>query len=71
MDLSMAVKISGFANEYGFMHTTSSPLYSKSNGLAEIMVKNVKWILKKNKDSYKALMDYRNTAIQGLGHSLA
>ena len=60
-----------FVNEYGFMHTTSSPLYPKSNGQAERMVQTVKRILKKNKDPYKALMDYRNTEIQGLGQSPA
>lgn len=35
------------------------------------MVQTAKRILKKNKDPYKALMDYRNTEIQGLGKSPA
>ncbi|XP_055998895.1 uncharacterized protein K02A2.6-like [Ostrea edulis] len=60
-----------FTKEYGFTHTTSSPLYPKSNGQAERMVQTVKRILKKNKDPYIALMDYRNTEIQGLGKSPA
>ncbi|XP_062594195.1 uncharacterized protein K02A2.6-like [Saccostrea cucullata] len=58
-----------FTKEYGFIHTTSSPLYPKSNGQAERMVQTVKRLLKKNTDPYKALMDYRNTEIQGLGQS--
>lgn len=60
-----------FAKEYAFVHSTSSPLYPRSNGQAERMVQTAKRILKKNKDPYKALMDYRNTEIQGLGKSPA
>ena len=35
------------------------------------MVQTVKRILKKNRNPYKALMDYPNTQIQGLGQSPA
>ena len=36
-----------FAKEWGFQHTTSSPHYPRSNGLAESSVKVVKGLMKK------------------------
>lgn len=54
-----------FADKYGFKHTTSSPNYPKSNGLAESTVKIVKSLLKKckqdNTDPYTALLNFRNS----------
>jgi len=55
-----------FAKEYGFQHTTSSPTYAQSNGQAERTVQTVKSLLKKSKDPYLALLDYRNTEITDL-----
>ena len=53
-----------FKKEYGIQHTTSSPLYPQSNGLAEKAVQST-MILKKCKeageDPYLALLDLRNT----------
>ena len=60
-----------FAKEYGFVHTTSSPLYPQSNGQAERTVQTVKRLLKKSRDPYQSLMDYRNTQIEGIGFSPA
>ncbi|CAG2204333.1 unnamed protein product [Mytilus edulis] len=55
-----------FAKDYGFQHLTSSPTYAQSNGQAERTVQIIKSLLKKSKDPYKSLLDYRNTAITEL-----
>ncbi|XP_033753195.1 uncharacterized protein K02A2.6-like [Pecten maximus] len=55
-----------FGREYGFTHTTSSPYHAQSNGLAERMVQTVKRLLLKAKDPFLALLEYRNTRIDGV-----
>ena len=50
-----------FAKEYGFIHITTSPHFPQANGQAERFVQTVKNLIKKSKDPYKALLDYRNT----------
>ena len=50
-----------FANEYGFLHITSSPHFPKSNGEAEASVKTLKSILMKCEDPYRGLLLYRTT----------
>ena len=50
-----------FLREWGIVHKTSSPYYPQSNGLAERMVQTVKRLLKKSKDPYLALLNYRTT----------
>ena len=61
-----------FAEEYGFEHTTSSPLYQKANGNAEKGVEIVKRLLKKaaetKSDPYLALWTYRSSPL-GCGAS--
>jgi hypothetical protein len=64
-----------FAREWDFIVVTSSPLYPKSNGMAERAVQTSKNILKKayeeNTDMYYALLQYRNTPITGVDRSPA
>ena len=59
---------SNFAQSYGFKHTTSSPYYPQSNGLAESAVKIAKRILRQQ-DPCLAIMVYRSTPVESIGHS--
>ena len=63
-----SAKCTQFANNWEFLHTTSSPNYPKSNGLAESYVKIVKTILRKSLDSgevfMKNLLIYRTSPLQ-------
>ncbi len=60
-----------FVQEWEFTHVTSSPLYPRSNGMAERNVQTMKSIMKKSKDPYFALLEYRTTPIDGIGLSPA
>ena len=57
-----------FATEWDFRHTTSSPYYPQSNGLAENAVKIVKNLIRKSQQSgqdvYRALQIYRSTPLE-------
>lgn len=59
-----------FAESWGFTHTTTSPHYSQSNGLAEKYAQIAKHILDKakaeNKDPYLSLLEYHNTPVDNL-----
>ena len=61
-------------NAYHVSHTTSSPHYPQSNGLAEKFVQVVKSLFYKareeGKDLYKCLMIYCNTPLSGSLQSL-
>ena len=52
-----------FATSYGFTQTTSSPRYRQTNGEAERAVRTLKEILKKNDDTYLALLTQRTTPL--------
>ena len=60
-----SVEFQTFASDYQFKHKTSSPRYPRSNGMSEKSVQTAKRLLIKakedNRDSYLALLDYRNT----------
>ncbi|KAK7101996.1 hypothetical protein V1264_020291 [Littorina saxatilis] len=60
-----------FAKEWNFVHTTSSPYYPKSNGLAENAVKQAKQLLNKSKkdgsDMMLGLLNLRNTPRDAMG----
>lgn len=60
-----------FSRSYGFFHSTSSPLYPQSNGEDERAVQTIENLLKKVQDPYKALLNYRNTPLDGIGLSPA
>ena len=60
-----------FSSEYGFEHVTSSPRFPQSNGQAERTVQTVKNLIRKAEDPFRALLDYRNTPIDGLEMSPA
>ena len=60
-----------FAVTWGFTHTTSSPRYPQSNGMAERSVQTVENLLKKAKmvgqDPYLVLLAFRSTTVDDLG----
>ena len=62
-----------FAKDYGFEHDPSSPGLSESNGMAESAVKAAKRLMRKcaaeKSDPYKAILELRNTPIQGINLS--
>ena len=64
-----------FCKNYGVTHKTSSPGHSRANGKAEAAVKAAKTLLKKchddGSDPHLALLELRNTPIQGIGLSPA
>ena len=63
-----------FAKSYGFEHITSSARYSQSMGFIKKYVQICKNQLKKSKksnsDPYLAILEYRNTPIEGINLSL-
>ena len=64
-----------FVNRYEIEHETCSPVYPRSNGKAENVVKTAKNIMRKaldsGFDSYLALLDWRNTPSEGMSTSPA
>lgn len=66
-----SAKFEKFAKEYRFQHTTTSPYFPQANGQTQRMVQTIKRLLKKSKDPYMALLEYRNTQIDEIGLSPA
>ena len=70
-----AEEFQSFAKTYGFIHTTISPRYPQSGGLHEKTVQTVKNMLltcnKTKQDPYLALLQYRNTPINGVSPAQA
>ena len=70
-----AEEFQSFAKTYGFIHTTISPRYPQSGGVHEKTVQTVKNILFKcnetKQDPYLALLQYRNTPINGVSPAQA
>ena len=64
-----------YSHYWEFKHIKSSPKYPQSNGKAEQSVKMAKRLMKRavksNSDQYLALLDFRNTSMQGMGTSPA
>ena len=58
-----------FVKQYSFTHTTSSPRYHQSNGMAERTVRTVKQLLRNALDPYLALLSYRATSLPWCGKS--
>ena len=56
-------EFSDFAEYYGFTHITSSPYHPSGNGEAERAVQTVKNLLRKEKDPFLALLNYRTTPL--------
>ncbi|KAJ8336302.1 hypothetical protein SKAU_G00396450 [Synaphobranchus kaupii] len=66
-----SAEFKSFAEKWEFSHVTSSPHYAQSNGQAEKAVQTVKRMLNKSGDPYIALLEYRNTPLEGVGLSPA
>ena len=58
-----------FLKQLGVTHVTSSPYYSRSNGLAEKGVYIAKNMLRKNQCLQTALMEYRASPVCGTGNT--
>ena len=63
--------VSEIRQSYGFVHVTSSPYHTQSNGLAERTVKTVKHLLENSQDIHSALSTYRATPMPWCGLSPA
>jgi transposase InsO family protein len=70
-----SAEFEAFAKLWDFKHTTSSPGYAQSNGQIEKTVQTVKNLLKRcaqsGDDPTLALLNYRNTPLDGVGKSPA
>ena len=59
-----------FTKNNNIKHTTSSPLFPQSNGMAERSVQTVKRLIRSSRDPYEALLAYRTTPLEN-GYSPA
>ena len=60
----IAADFAKFAEQYGFTHIKSSPKYPQANGEVERAIQTTKYMLKKTKDPYLALMSYRSIPLE-------
>ena len=62
-----------FVRKYQFQHVTSSPTFPQSNGFVERTIQTAKKLLKKacddGSDPHLAILEFRNTPIQGVALS--
>lgn len=58
-----------FSKDYGFVHITTGPHFPQANEQIERIVQTVKQLLSRSSDLYKAILAYRNIAIDMLGKS--
>lgn len=63
-------EMKAFATDYCFEHVTSSPKHPQGNAEAKRAIQTVKYLLKKGKDPYQALLAYRATPLSN-GYSPA
>lgn len=56
-----AAEFADFAQDYGFVHATSSPHYPQSNGEVERAIRTIKDLLRKGDDPFLALLVFRDT----------
>lgn len=64
-----SLEMKEFAQAYEFQHTTTSPYFPQSNGIAERMVKTMKKLLEHTTDPYKSILSYRATPLPWCGLS--
>ncbi|XP_063360590.1 uncharacterized protein K02A2.6-like [Cydia amplana] len=70
-----SMEFKGFCKQWEFAHVTSSPLYPRSNGLAERNVRTIKGLMIKayetGSDWYLGLLNFRNSPVTGETYSPA
>ena len=64
-----STEMTDFLSSHNITHTTSSPHYPQSNGMAEKCVQTVKQLLKQSNDFNIALLNYRATPLPWCNHS--
>ena len=62
-------EMNAFYHEYGFRISPSSPRYSQSNGMSEMVVRICKRIIKKCDGPALGMLEYSNTPLTGMEYS--
>ena len=70
-----SAEFASFARKWGFEHITSSPPYPQCNGKAKNVVKTIKQLFTKCRETrqpeFHALLDWHNMPTEGVGTSQA